>query len=183
MTGGKGTGRHAMTRIALGTRRLALPACWLACGLACCLACWLASAVPVRAAQAAPKTTAAAIEGGLTCQCGCQQTVLACNHEGCGSKAEMQAMSEKEVASGKDNAAILQDFVLRYGTQVLATPPPSGFNLMVWILPITCGALGLTLVLVLVRRWRRALAPATAAGGTVDPQVLAEVEEEMKHLS
>jgi len=147
-------------------------------------AAWLATAVFVRAAAPAAKTTATAIEGSLTCQCGCQQTVSGCNHEGCGSKAEMQAMAEKEVASGKDSAAILQDFVLHYGTQVLATPPPNGFNLMVWILPILGGIVGLTLVVLLVRRWRQApAATAPAEPGPVDPQILAEVEEEMKHLS
>lgn len=142
-------------------------------------------AISVWAGAAAPpaQTTATAIEGSLTCQCGCQQTVSSCNHEGCGSKAEMQAMAEKEVASGKDSAAILQDFVLRYGTQVLATPPPSGFNLMVWILPILGGIIGLTLVVLLVRRWRQApAAGAPAEPGAVDPQIMAEVEEEMKHL-
>jgi len=138
--------------------------------------------VCAKAAPPTPKTTAAAIEGGLTCQCGCQQTVSGCNHEGCGSKAEMQAMAEKEVASGKDSAAILQDFVLRYGTQVLATPPPNGFNLMVWILPITGGIIGLSLVVLLVRRWRQKPAAISTEPAVVDPQILAEVEEEMKHL-
>ncbi len=154
---------------------------WILWSVGACLAIGVWAGVAA-AAPPASKTTAAAIEGGLTCQCGCQQTVGGCNHEGCGSKAEMQAMAEKEVASGKDSAAILQDFVLRYGTQVLATPPPNGFNLMVWILPIVGGILGLTLVVVLVRRWRQAPPVAPAGPGTVDPQALAEVEEEMKHL-
>jgi cytochrome c-type biogenesis protein CcmH/NrfF len=142
----------------------------------------LMTSVWAGAAPPTAKTTAVAIEGSLTCQCGCQQTVSGCNHEGCGSKAEMQGMAEKEVASGKDSATILQDFVLRYGTQVRATPPPNGFNLMVWILPIVGGILGLTLVVVLVRRWRQTPPVASAEPGTVDPQTLAEVEEEMKHL-
>lgn len=146
------------------------------------VAAWLVAWAPARAAAPASRPTAVAIEGSLTCQCGCQQTVSGCNHEGCGSKAEMQAMAEKEVASGKDSAAILQDFVLRYGTQVLATPPPNGFNLTVWILPIAGGIIGLTLVLLLVRRWRQAQPAAPAEPAAVDPQILAEVEEEMKHL-
>src|SRR5215472_6132047 len=101
----------------------------------------------VRANSPAPKTTPSAIESSVTCQCGgCNMTLSACNHEGCGSKAEMEAMAEKEAASGKDSAAILQDFVLRYGTKVLATPPPRGFNLTVWILPIGGGIIGLSLV-------------------------------------
>ena len=145
---------------------------------------WLSGNLNLRA-DPAPNTTAQQIEGGLTCQCGCQQTVSGCNHEGCGSKAEMQAMAEKEVASGKDAAAILQDFVLKYGTKVLATPAPTGFNLTVWILPILGGILGLSAVVMMVRRWR--LAPAAphtcpVSGAPIDPETMAEVEEEMKRL-
>ena len=145
----------------------------------------LVSGASLRAQQPEPKTTAQQIEGGLTCQCGCQQTVSGCNHEGCGSKAEMQAMAEKEVASGKESTAILQDFVLKYGTQVLSTPPRTAFNLTVWILPIVGGIVGLSLVLMMVRRWRRvpgASGTAAAASALIDPEAMAEVEEEMKRL-
>ena len=91
-------------------------------------------------------------------------------------------MAEKEAASGKDSATILQDFVLKYGTKVLATPAPTGFNLTVWILPILGGVVGLSLVLMMVRRWRQAPAAPTSPGSAVDPDAMAEVEEEMKRL-
>jgi len=145
---------------------------------------WLVTAVAL-CAGAAPRTTPEQIEGGLTCQCSCQQTVSGCNHEGCGSKAEMQAMAEKEVASGKDGPTILQDFVLKYGTQVLSTPPPSGFNLMVWILPILGGIIGLSAVLMAVRRWRHVSVVHNAAPtfcAPIEPEAMAEMEEEMKRL-
>jgi len=141
--------------------------------------------VGVATPMAAPpsQTTAKAIEGSVICQCGCNMTVSGCNHEGCGSKAEMEAMAEKEVASGKDSAAILQDFVLKYGTKVLAEPPATGFNLTVWVLPILLGVTGLGLVVLLVRRWRRVPVPvAPAEPPPVDPEILAELEEEMKRL-
>ena len=133
----------------------------------------------------APQTTAKAIEGSVTCQCSCNMTVAGCNHEGCSSKAEMEAMSEKEVASGKDTAAILQDFVLRYGTKVLATPPPRGFNLTVWILPIGGGIIGLSLVFAMLRRWRRVQQSTAevAEPVPVDPEVMAEIEEEMRKVT
>ena len=133
-------------------------------------------------ANPAPNTSAQQIEGGITCQCGCQQTVSGCNHEGCGSKAEMQAMAEKEVASGKDSAAILQDFVLKYGTKVLATPAPTGFNLTVWILPILGGIVGLSVVVMMIRRWRHVSASRGPVRAPIDPEAMAEVEEEMKRL-
>jgi cytochrome c-type biogenesis protein CcmH len=138
----------------------------------------------IRANPPAPKATPQAIEGSVTCQCGCNMTVAGCNHEGCGSKAEMEAMAEKEAASGKDSAAILQDFVLKYGTKVLATPPPSGFNLTVWILPICGGIIGLSLIVVLLRRWRRVQQSAAEVSETVsvDPEIMAEIEEEMKKV-
>jgi cytochrome c-type biogenesis protein CcmH/NrfF len=142
---------------------------------------WLAEAVAL-AANPATKTTAAEIEGGTICQCSCQQTVSGCNHEGCGSKAEMQAMAEKEAASGKDSAGILQDFVLKYGTKVLATPAPNGFNLTVWILPILGGIIGLSVVVMMIRRWRHVPATPEAPPAAVDPEAMAEVEEEMKRL-
>src|SRR5215831_17032758 len=80
-------------------------------GLVVCIA----AGTAIRADTPTPKTTPEAIAGSVTCQCGgCNMTLSACNHEGCGSKAEMEAMAEKEAASGKDSTAILQDFVLRY---------------------------------------------------------------------
>jgi cytochrome c-type biogenesis protein CcmH len=97
----------------------------------------------------------------------------------------MQAMAEKEVASGKDGPTILQDFVLKYGTQVLSTPPPSGFNLMVWILPILGGIVGLSAVLMAVRRWRHVSVVHNAAPtfcAPIEPEAMAEMEEEMKRL-
>jgi len=152
--------------------------------LAILLSTWLLGGAVLRAQQStpAPKTTALQVEGGTICQCSCQQTVSACNHEGCGSKAEMQAMAEKEVASGKDGATILQDFVLKYGTKVLATPAPTGFNLMVWILPILGGIVGLSVVLMMVRRWRHVPAGGSAPHAPLDPESVAEVEEEMNRL-
>ncbi len=93
----------------------------------------------------------------------------------------MKAMAQKEIAAGKDETTILQDFVLRYGVKVLATPPASGFNLSVWILPGVGLILGLAVVMALARRWRKPPRPPEGPRGTtIDPATLAAVEEEMK---
>jgi cytochrome c-type biogenesis protein CcmH/NrfF len=44
---------------------------------------------------------------------------------------------------------------IRYGVQVLSTPPAHGFNLAVWILPSVGLLVGLGFVVVIVRRWKR----------------------------
>ena len=104
-----------------------------------------------------------------------------CPHLDCAEKAEMQAFIKKEIADGKDETAILQDLSLKYGVQVLSTPPAHGFNLAIWILPSVGLLVGLGIVVVIVRRWKRkpALVPAPTAASR-DPKVLTAVEEEMK---
>jgi cytochrome c-type biogenesis protein CcmH len=138
--------------------------------------------IAVAAYGAASKPTVKSLGDALICQCGCNQTVNECNHYECPSQAEMRAMAAKEIAEGKSETAILQDFVLKYGVKVLASPPTQGFNVTVWILPGIGLLAGLALVVFIVRRWRMP-APETAAPAPVDPKVLAAMEEEMKKVA
>ena len=146
---------------------------------------FLVAAVAIANARGATsKPTVKSIADGLICQCGgCNFPVGTCNHEQCSSRDDMKAMAQKEIEAGRDEAAIFQDFVLRYGVKVLATPPASGFNLSVWVLPAVGASLGLAVVIVLARRWRGGrggpdLPPGPSA--TSDPALLAAIEEEMK---
>ena len=133
--------------------------------------------------RAAAKPTRQSIEGALTCQCGCNQTVAACDHYGCSSREEMRALIQKEIAAGKDETAIFQDMTLRYGVKVLAAPPAQGFNLTVWILPILGLMIGLAAVVLFVRHWRKAPGESPSAPpSTMNPKVMAAVEAEMKNV-
>jgi cytochrome c-type biogenesis protein CcmH/NrfF len=146
----------------------------------------LASLLVIHASgRAADKPSAKSIGDGVTCQCGgCNFTVNNCNHEQCSSRDEMKALAQKEIDAGKSETTILQDFVLRYGTKVLSTPPAGAFNSTVWILPGLAVILGLGAAIVLVRRWRRprGAPPAPRAPDTsnIDPLVLSAIEEEME---
>jgi len=139
--------------------------------------------VSLASGRAAAKPTQQSIEGALTCQCGCNQTVAGCDHYGCGSREEMRALIQKEIAAGKDETAIFQDMTLRYGVKVLAEPPAQGFNLTVWILPILGLMIGLAAVVLFVRHWRKTPGePPCAPPSTMDPKVMAAVEAEMKKV-
>jgi cytochrome c-type biogenesis protein CcmH len=108
-------------------------------------------------------------------------TLNHCPHRDCATVAEIRPIIEKEIAEGKDETAILQDLAIRYGVQVLAAPPASGFNLAAWILPGVGLVVGLTLVVVIARRWRKAAPVAPRVPPRpVDPKLLAAVEKEMK---
>lgn len=128
--------------------------------------------------------TVKSIGDQVICQCGCTQTVTECNHFECSTRAEMNAVADKEIKAGKDETTILQDFVKQYGVQVLASPPASGFNLTVWILPGVGLIIGLGVVMLIVRRWRM---PSPELGmvpeAPIDPKITAAVEEEMKKVT
>jgi cytochrome c-type biogenesis protein CcmH len=136
------------------------------------------------ALAAATKPTHNSIGQALMCQCGCGQTVYSCNHFECASRAEMNARIDKEIAAGKEETTILQDFVKQYGVQVLSSPPAKGFNLMAWLLPGLGLIVGLAVVIGFVRRWR--YPPATSdqpPPAPIDPKILEAVDEEMKKAS
>jgi len=144
------------------------------------LALFAAPAARVSAAKPSLET----IGNQVYCLCGgCVAVLNQCPHHRseCSTRAEMEDLIQKELSAGKDETTILQDFVLRYGVQVLSTPPAKGFNLTVWILPIVALVVGLGLVMGITRRWRR---PATevhkAACPSIDPKVMAAMEEEMR---
>jgi cytochrome c-type biogenesis protein CcmH len=144
----------------------------------------LLSALLVSAAvvAASSKPTVKSLGDALICQCGCNQTVNECNHLECPVRSQMRAMMAKEIAAGKPETTILQDFVLQYGVKVLASPPTQGFNITVWILPGIGLLLGLGVVVLIVKHWRRPPAGAAAAAAPIDPKVLEAMEEEMKRV-
>jgi len=147
-----------------------------------CAVLFLALGISFAAGADAPTPTYDSIASKVMCVCGgCVAPLSQCPHIDCGTKAEMQAYVKQEIAAGKSEATILQDFSARYGVSVLTAPPAKGFNLTVWTLPGIGLFVGLAGVIVIVRRWRRRAAPEAAVPvAPIDPQTLAAVEEEMK---
>jgi cytochrome c-type biogenesis protein CcmH/NrfF len=152
------------------------PAKWVVALLACTL-----FVVSMTRADSARKPTLESIGDQVMCLCGCVATLNHCPHRDCATVAEMRPVIAKEIADGKDETTILQDLAIRYGVQVLAAPPARGFSLTAWILPGVGLLAGLSLVVMVVRRWRK---PSPVSGAIppkpLDPKLLTAVEEEMK---
>jgi cytochrome c-type biogenesis protein CcmH len=108
----------------------------------------------------------------LICMCNCGQILTACNHVGCTKSTAMLKEMDQRVASGDNDDLILQSFVQEYGEAVLAEPPTHGFNSLAWAIPVVAFALGLGLVIVVIRNWRHPAAPATASGPAISPELL-----------
>ena len=64
---------------------------------------------------------------------------------------QMRRIVREMLAQGTDRDEILDFFVDRYGTEVLAAPPKSGVNLLAWILPVAGVLAALAAVFAIIR--------------------------------
>jgi cytochrome c-type biogenesis protein CcmH len=112
------------------------------------------------------------IGANLVCMCGCAQILTACNHVGCTMSATMLKQLDERVAVNSSDDLLLQSFVQEYGPKVLASPPTQGFNLLAWIIPGLAFAMGLAVVLAVIRQWRRRFELAPAGGPPISSEAL-----------
>ena len=99
----------------------------------------------------------------LMCVCGCNQILLECNHVGCSYSSRMRGELVAAVDSGSNDSDVLETFIQKYGTTVLAAPTMLGWvNRAAWIMPYAALAFGILLVAFIVRAWKNRPLPAAA---------------------
>lgn len=77
----------------------------------------------------------------LSCFCGtCPH--LSVNVCTCSKADEIKAEIKQKIAQGMTEQQIVNAFVAEYGQTVLSTPPKSGFNLSVWMIPFLAFLVG-----------------------------------------
>jgi cytochrome c-type biogenesis protein CcmH len=129
----------------------------------------LAGAVAATASTTAPpkiRTSATAVWPALMCP--------SC-HEPLALAQSPQAIEERQyvqhlVDLGYTRQQIINEMVRQYGPTVLAKPPATGFNLVVYVLPPAVLVAGIVFLLYTLPRWRararRAAAEPMAPGAT-----------------
>ncbi len=100
----------------------------------------------------------------LMCICGCSQILLECNHVGCRDSDRMRAELQAAIDRGDSDSLVEQAFVQKYGPTVLAAPTTSGFDRTAWIVPFVALAMGIGIMALIVRAWKKRPAPAIADG-------------------
>ncbi len=111
----------------------------------------------------------------MMCVCGCSQVLLECNHVGCEYSERMRGELTAALQRGDSDSAILESFVQKYGPTVLAAPTTTGFNRIAWIMPFVVLTLGIAVVIVVVRLWKRRTRPVAAGVPGVAPAQLDEL--------
>jgi cytochrome c-type biogenesis protein CcmH/NrfF len=131
--------------------------CFLHCGV-------LSLAVFALAGAGDPATRFNELGHQMMCICGCGQILLECNHVGCPDSDGMRNELMTAVNRGDSDSLVEQSFVQKYGPTVLAAPTTTGFDRTAWIVPFVALAMGLGIVVLVIRAWKNRPAPAIADG-------------------
>jgi cytochrome c-type biogenesis protein CcmH len=115
----------------------------------------------------------------------CENTPLdVCPTQAC---KDWRELIRQQLGEGRTEAQILDYFVAKFGTRVLAQPPARGFSTLVWVLPAVGLVGGGIFLWRLLRGWQRSRTPGelmAARPGTGPPQIapdlLARIEREVE---
>jgi cytochrome c-type biogenesis protein CcmH len=122
----------------------------------------------------------------LTCTCGCNMLVSAC--EGameCTAADGIKAQVMEKLSRGQSKEEIIGYFVNLYGEKILSAPTKKGFNLTAWILPFFAIVSGGGVLYFTLKRWHSIGAEHKGGRNGLDPgkveeKYLERFEEELK---
>ncbi len=112
----------------------------------------IAAGLVLMPAKAFPLTSSA-ITQKMTCTCGCNMVLAAC--EGsmeCGPAAQITREVVQMIDQGQTKEEILKFYVDKYGETILAEPTKEGFNFLAWVLPFLGLAMGIGGIYIFIDR-------------------------------
>ena len=115
----------------------------------------LRAGAPTKATDPALEARTSAVASGLRCPV-CQG--LSIQDSPSELAQQMRSLVRDQLAAGKTDEEVRAYFISKYGEWILLEPKASGFNLLVYALPVLLVVGGLGFIITLVRRWT--VAPA-----------------------
>lgn len=102
--------------------------------------------------------------------------------DACGTAACIQWREQigDLLAQGYTEQQVYDYFVEQYGPSVLSAPPPSGFNWLIYVLPVAAVLLGGGLLWLALRSWIKVETPAPKKAASVSGSYKKRLEEELR---
>ena len=101
------------------------------------------------------------------------------------SNAQLSVQMRNEiqlmVSAGRSDEEIYAYFQDLYGDWVFLNPPKRGIHLFVWLLPVIAGVIGVTALVLLVRRWLSAASAPVEASPDDIARVIADIERQKEN--
>jgi len=112
----------------------------------------------------------------LQCQCGCKDSVATCSMLECSFSKPAKERIARMLAVGMSDEQIIQAFVRDYGAGVYLAPP----NAFGWIIPYASVGLGLVIIWLFIRKYRKP-APLTEVGPVeIDDPALEKYKDQIE---
>lgn len=151
-------------------------------GLSMVLALWAAGAIATVSAQEPQPDVdnqVLRISKNLYCPVCTGVPLDVCETQAC---VQWRALIREKLVAGQNEEQIRQYFIAQYGDRVLGAPPPEGFNLSAYILPVLVLLGGAAALFWMARGWRQRQPPAntTAAVPQVSPEYAERIARELK---
>jgi cytochrome c-type biogenesis protein CcmH len=142
---------------------------------------WLLAVVVVAAALAQtasekPSLDVRRVGTRLACQCGCKDSVATCSMLECGFSKPAKEKIARMQALGYSDEQIIQSFVQEYGAGIYLAPP-SAFG---WIVPYASVGLGLVIIWLFVRKYRKPKPLAEVGPVDLDDPALEKYKDQIE---
>jgi cytochrome c-type biogenesis protein CcmH len=93
----------------------------------------------------------------------------------------MRTYIAEHKSQGWSKQQVIDGLVREFGSNVLATPPKSGFDLIAWLVPGLAVLAGLCAIPIITRLWARRRAPAAAVAAP-EGEDARRLDEELRRL-
>ena len=95
---------------------------------------------------------------------------------------DMKQYIAVRIERGWDKQRIIDGLVDEFGSDILATPPKSGFDLIAWLAPALVVAAGLAAIPFMTRAWARRSRTAGPEAPAPSPEEARRLDEELRRL-
>ena len=136
----------------------------------------VAAAALAQTASEKPSVDARRVGARLRCQCGCPDSVATCIMLECSFGKPAKEKIAQMQAVGMSDDQIVQSFIREYGQGIYLAPP----NALGWIIPYASVAVGLVIVWLFIKKYRKPK-PLTDLGAIeIDDPDLAKYKDQIE---
>jgi cytochrome c-type biogenesis protein CcmH len=140
------------------------------------LALTIAAAALAQTASEKPNVDVRRVGARIACQCGCKDSVATCSMLECHfSKPAKEAIAQKQ-AVGMSDDQIIQWFIGQYGAGIYLAPP----NAFGWIVPYASVGLGLVVIWMFIKKYRKPAPLAELGPVEIDDPALAKYKDQIE---
>lgn len=112
----------------------------------------------------------------LACKCGCKDSVASCSMLECGFSKPAKERIAKMQSLGMSDTQIISAFVQDYGADIYLSPP-SSFG---WIVPYTTVGLGIIVIALFLRKYRKPKPLAEIGTIEIDDPALEKYKDQIE---